>query len=195
MSRVLVIVAALVAAVSLGACSSNAPQVDQTVEEQQTEQDSTVEETPEESQDPAEPAPLADDDVVNEFITAYNAISGSPITEVEDGNIRTKFFAYSYGYYLELLHANDTDKITVTISETNENASAGVAGMRDVFCDVVRTIDPSVTADQASTFLDSLISGGVIADDQQIGTARVLFVPDAELSNGHSRGHIEVSAQ
>ena len=195
MPRVLAIIAALVAAISLGACSSNASQADQPVEEQQVEQDATVKETPEEPQDPVEPAPLADDEVVNEFITAYNAISGSPITEVEDGNIRTKFFAYSYGYYLELLHANDTDKITVTISETNENASAGVAGMRDVFCDVICTIDPSVAADQASTFLDSLISGGVIADDQQIGTARVLFVPDAELSNGHSRGPIEVSAQ
>ena len=67
---------------------------------------------------------LADDKVVNDFINNYNDISKSPLENIKKGNIKIKYFATSYGYYLELLHANDTDKINVTINQTNENSTS-----------------------------------------------------------------------
>lgn len=194
--RNIVLLASLVAAVSLSACSSNTQQPGRPAEKQATGQGSLESVTTEEgNQNQKEPEPIADDEIVNSFITSYNAISGSPITEVEDGNIRTKFYGSSYGYYLELSHANDTGKIYVSISQTDETAPAGVAGMRRVFRDMARAVDPSLTDDEIYSCFDGLLSGGVIAENQPLGSILVRFVPDVELSNGTSRGHIELAAQ
>lgn len=54
-----------------------------------------------------------------------------------------------------------------------------MSGMRDVFCDTICAIDPSVSADQASAFFDSLLAGDVLAEDQQLGSTKILFVPEA----------------
>lgn len=141
------------------------------------------------------PVVYAKDDVVNQFIISYNAITKSAFTEIKNGNIRTKYFAYSYGYYCELLNASDTNKICVTINETNDNAAMGVAGMRDIFHDIVITIDPSLSSDEVYRHFDNLIVRDNLEEDSILGSVLILFVPDRELSNGHSRGHIEIRAQ
>ena len=135
----------------------------------------------------------ADDDVVNAFIANYNGTSGSPFTDISKGNIKTKYYAYSYGYYCELLDSNATKKISVTITETNDNADVGVAGMRDVFRDVMKTIDSSLSDDDIYSYFDTMVAG-----KQSTGTlsnAEISFTPDVDLSSGHSRGHIEVGAK
>ena len=135
------------------------------------------------------------DSVVNEFIASYNAISASPIESTEQGNIRTKYFTYSYGYYLELLHANDTDKIVVKINETNENADVGVPGMRDVFHDAAKAIDPSLTDDDIYGFFDRACEDPANRGDQVLGSIAIFWSHDVDLSSGHSRGRIDLSAQ
>lgn len=137
----------------------------------------------------------AKDDVVNQFIADYNAKTQSEFTNIEKGNIKTKYFAESYGYYCELLNAADTDKICVKINETNENAEVGVSGMRDVFHDVVTTIDPSLTDEEVYACFDGLVAGEIFSDDVEFEKMTVIFMPDVELSAGHSRGHIEIKAK
>lgn len=133
--------------------------------------------------------------VVNEFISAYNSISASPIESVKQGNIVTKWFGSSYGYRLTMLHANDTSKIDVTIDETNENADAGVAGMRDVFHDCAKAIDPSLTDEDIYGFFDRAVEDPSGRGDQLFGSINVFWSPDVDLSSGHSRGYIRLSAQ
>ncbi|MCI7093902.1 MAG: hypothetical protein MR940_08975 [Lachnospiraceae bacterium] len=146
---------------------------------------------------------LADDSVVNDFIVSYNAISGSPFTDIEKGNIRTKYIAYSYTYYFELLHTDDTDKIDVTITETNDNADEGVKGMKSAFHDVALTINPSLSGEEVDAYFDNMVSGNLSYDDtthgnlsvnQQLDGIAVSYSPDLDLSRGHSRGHIEIIA-
>lgn len=136
----------------------------------------------------------ADDDVVNQFIIDYNTISGSNFSDIEKGNIRTKYYAFTYGYYCELLNANDTNKINIKIWETNDNADVGVVGMKDVFHDVAKAIEPSLSDNIIYSFFDDLINQGV-QQTSTLSTMEVLFSPDIDLSNGYSRGHIEVSAK
>lgn len=136
-----------------------------------------------------------EDTVVNDFINEYNAITSSPLTDISKGNIRTKFFAYSYGYYMELLNSNATNKISVTITETNENAEKGVAGMRDVFHDVAKAIDSSLSDEDIYGYFDDLTSGDYMKENDPFGTMLILYVPDKDLSSGHSRGHIGIDAQ
>lgn len=135
------------------------------------------------------------DEVVNNFITEYNKYSESQFENIKKGNIRTKYHASSYGYYFELLHANDTDKINVTIEETNETADIGVAGMRDAFYCVVKAIEPSLSDDEIYTYFDQQMSNEYMVTDDLFSTMLVSYFPDKELSSGHSRGHIEVKAQ
>lgn len=137
----------------------------------------------------------AEDEVVNQFIADYNAITQSEFTDISKGNIRTKYFAYSYGYYCELLNSNATNKINVTINETNENADIGVSGMRDIFHDVAITIDLSLSDEEVYAHFDELASSEYMKEGDVLGSMVILYVPDKELSSGHSRGHIEISAQ
>lgn len=135
------------------------------------------------------------DDVVNSFIMSYGKMSSSPIESISNGNIRTKYFGFSYGYYLEMLHANDTDKICVTISETNENADEGTAGMADVFRDVAVTIDPDLTDEEIASYFDSLNNGEYSSIGSRLGAIEIKYSPDVELGSSYDRGHIVLSAK
>lgn len=134
-----------------------------------------------------------EDEVVNAFIANYNAVSESPFEEITNGNIRTKFYAVSYGYYLELLHANDTDNMHIRITETNDTAEAGTQGMNNVFHDCIVAIDGTISDDEINEFFDNMASQEYKAEDS-IGEIAVKYSPDKELSSGHSRGYIEISA-
>lgn len=135
-----------------------------------------------------------DDRIINDFINSYNQNSNSPLENIKKGNIKIKYFASSYGYYLELLHANDTDKINVTINQTNENSESGVAGMKEVFHDIVKSIESSLSDDEIDNYFDNLMSNE-IKTGSNLGTLKIEYIPDKELSNGYSRGHIKVIAQ
>ena len=135
-----------------------------------------------------------DDRIINDFINSYNQNSNSPLENIKKGNIKIKYFASSYGYYLELLHANDTDKINVTINQTNENSESGVAGMKEVFHDIVKSIESSLSDDEIDNYFDNLMSNE-IKIGFNLGTLKIEYIPDNELINGYSRGHIKVIAQ
>lgn len=137
----------------------------------------------------------AEDDVVNEFIIHYNELSEEDFTDIRKGNIRTKYYAFSYGYYCELLNSNVTNKINVSISQTNDTAEAGVAGMRDIFRDVVKTIDSSLIDDEIYACFDQLIAEGHLKEGVELGSTTIMFAPDVQLSGGYTRGHISIDAQ
>ncbi|MFS9142911.1 hypothetical protein [Streptococcus mitis] len=156
--------------------------------------DETTESSKNESSVEKKTPKFADDKVVNDFINNYNDISNSPLENIKKGNIKIKYFATSYGYYLELLHANDTDKINVTINQTNENSSSGVAGMKEVFHDIVKSIETSLSDDEVNNYFDNLVLNETITDST-LGSLKINYVPDKELSYGNSRGHIKVIVQ
>ena len=135
-----------------------------------------------------------DDRIINDFINSYNQNSNSPLENIKKGNIKIKYFASSYGYYLEFLHANDTDKLNVTINKTNENSESGVAGLKEVFHDIVKSIESSLSDDEIDNYFDNLMSNE-IKTSSNLGTLKIEYIPDKELSNGYSRGHIKVIAQ
>ncbi|MBS5010521.1 MAG: hypothetical protein KHZ28_09475 [Streptococcus mitis] len=95
---------------------------------------------------------------------------------------------------MELLHANDTDKINVTINQINENSESGVAGMKEVFHDIVKSIESSLSDGEINNYFDNLVSNETLTDSK-LGSLKIELVSDKELSNGHSRGHIKVIAQ
>ena len=194
----------LITSILLGGCSvkkdiKNSSDIkSETTKEntKQEENEETTKDSPKKETENSEKTitKYVDDKVVNAFINDYNSISNSSLENIKKGNIKTKYFATSYGYYLELLHLNDTDKINITINQTNENSASGVTGMKEVFRDIVKSIEPSLTDDEINSYFDNLVSNEAITDSK-LASLIIKYVPDKELSYGHSRGHIKVIAQ
>lgn len=197
-NRLLGVLGTAILSMSLIGCNSAQPSVDQdlsaSLEATTDEASGTAQESTHDGSEENDETPMfSEDPVVNAFVEAYNRLSSSPFSELEKGNIRTKYHGTSHGYYFELLHAANTDMIHISISQTNETVNAGMTGMRDVFIDVTRAIDQSIDSESAGAFFDSLLAGDVIVEDTSLGNTVVTFVPDKELSSGRSRGHIEIS--
>ena len=194
----------LITSILLGGCSvkkdiKNSSDISSETTKENSKQEESAETTKDSSKKETENpektvTKYVDDKVVNAFINDYNSKSNSSLEDIKKGNIKTKYFATSYGYYLELLHANDTDKINVTINQTNENSASGVAGMKEVFRDIVKSIETSLTDDEINSYFDNLVSNESITDSN-LASLIIKYVPDKELSYGHSRGHIKVIAQ
>ena len=194
----------LIMSILLGGCSvkkdiKNSSDISSETTKENSKQEESAEATKDSSKKETENpektvTKYVDDKVVNAFINDYNSKSNSSLEDIKKGNIKTKYFATSYGYYLELLHANDTDKINVTINQTNENSTSGVAGMKEVFRDIVKSIETSLTDDEINSYFDNLVSNEAITDSN-LASLIIKYVPDKELSHGHSRGHIKVIAQ
>lgn len=132
----------------------------------------------------------ADDEVVNQFIIKYNKITMSPFSDIDKGNIKTKYYAHSYGYSCELLNSASTNKINVTIV-SNKSKGLDVAGMKDVFHDIVKAIDPSLSDEEIYNHFDELIEYGYLKEKDVLGSVIIDFVPDSN----HWRGHITIAAQ
>ena len=197
-NRLLGVLGTAILSMSLIGCNSAQPSVDQdlsaSLEATTDEASGTAQESTHDGSEENDETPMfSEDPVVNAFVEAYNRLSSSPFSELEKGNIRTKYHGTSHGYYFELLHAANTDMIHISISQTNETVNAGMTGMRDVFIDVTRAIDQSIDSESAGAFFDSLLAGDVIVEDTSLGNTVVTFVPDKELSSARSRGHIEIS--
>ena len=160
--------------------------------ESQQERATTITESEKESDKKETEFMYASDEVVNKFITAYNKISKSPLEYIEKGNIRTKYFASSYGYSLEILNAADTEKIFVSIYVTANKVEEGVAGMREVFHDIVKVIDPNLSDDEIYVYFDNLVKNEYMVEDDSFGNIEITYIPEKKLSGGYSRGRIDL---
>lgn len=124
---------------------------------------------------------FAKDPVVDEFVVAYNAIAAHPFTELEVGNIRTKYFGASGGYEFEMLNANDTENILVTINTTPETLKADASAMATVFHDAVKAIDPSLSDEEIAAHFNSFITLEY-SGKQDLGKMEVEFHPTSAVN-------------
>lgn len=76
-----------------------------------------------------------------------------------------------------------------------KNTIEELLGMRDVFHDVAKAIDSSLSDEDIYGYFDDLTSGDYMEENDPFGTMLILYVPDKDLSSGHSRGHIGIDAQ
>lgn len=187
--KVIIAIAVLILTGIIGSFGSKKTDNIDTEKLKQSENNITAEETKEKNYQEK----FADDEIVNDFIISYNKISASPFTDIEKGNIKTKYHALSDGYWFELLNAANTNAISVTIEQTNETAEQGVKGMKTVFRNVVKTIDDSLSDQEINDFFDTIVNGYQV-ENQKLGKTKIGFSPDVELSNGYSHGHITVDA-
>ena len=137
----------------------------------------------------------AEDQVVNRFISEFNAQSAFEITDISKGNIRTKYFGSAYGRYLEMINANDAgaEAFCLTINGGQEDSEK--QSMYEVFREAVKVLDSSITDDMIDAAIsefnnkDVLIEGYVLSD-----CITITFVPIKELSYGKTSCRIDINA-
>lgn len=132
----------------------------------------------------------AKDNVINGFIKTFNESKDYGFEDIKETSKRNHYTAYLGGYYIDL--ENLSEKLRVSINETNDNYEADVNGMRDIFIDLVSVMDASIPSDEIISFIDGIISGSGNALNTQLGGLTISVYKNQELSNGLSRGHIQI---
>ena len=132
---------------------------------------------------PSQPT-YAKDSVVNRFITEFNDIPGFDLTDIRQGNIKTKYFAYANECYVEIINANDAyaEVFSVTINGGKEISDRD--RMFAVFKQVVKTLDKSVTDAQISSAIEYLESQQYMISNYKISESVIVetYVPILEVS-------------
>ena len=128
---------------------------------------------------------------VHRFVRDYNNISSSPIDGISEGNIRTKYYGYTYDRQIEMLDGDD-GALHITVRANYNHPE--MAEMRDVFHDVVATLDPTLSDDVIYDAYDRALEENLIVENVQLGTVTYTWTPTVELSSGPSFGRFEVSS-
>lgn len=126
----------------------------------------------------------ADDDVVNDFITRYNKITEYPFKDIRKGNISTKYFAISDGYYFELLNAADTNKMHIVINNKYGTKDKSMKGMKNVFHDAIKVLDEDSSEKKINSFFDELTSNKH-KQEVKFENVDIIYVKDFEGRAGH----------
>lgn len=157
--------------------------------------DTTDDSTTDTSDTETAPIVYAEDEVVNRFITEFNNNSVYEITDISKGNIRTKYFGYANGRYLEMINANGAGAEAFCLTINGGQEASDKQTMYEVFREAVKILEPSITDEMIDTALaefdnkDVLIEGYVLGD-----SITVTYIPTKELSYGKTSCRIDISA-
>lgn len=158
----------------------------------ETESDLTVDNV-EKEVEISDTAPIiAEDEIVNQFITEYNNYSDNDISEARKGNIRTKYFVDIQGHYVELISYSEGLSISITGGQNNEAKQS----MFNAFKEVLKVIDTTLTDEQINETVSYLINEEYMVSDYIISENVTLetYVPIKELSTGLTTCRLDLVA-
>lgn len=159
-----------------------------------SEKDVLADNTEQASNDVTSDSAFAEDAVVNRFIGEFNSNSRYEITGIIKGNIRTKYFGYANGRYLEMINANDAvaGAFCLTINGGQDNATK--LSMYEVFRDAIKILDSTIADDDIDAVLAEFDEKDVLVEGYQMGdNITITYVPTKELSYGKSSCRIDIS--
>ena len=137
----------------------------------------------------------AEDTVVNRFITEFNQNSAYEITDISKGNIRTKYFGYANGRYLEMINANGAAAEAFSLTINGGQETADKQTMYEVFREAVKVLDPAITDEMIDTALAEFDNRDVLIEGYTIGDGiTITYVPIKELSYGKTSCRIDILA-
>ncbi len=139
---------------------------------------------------------IVQDEVVNRFITEFNAKYDDEIVDVTKGNIRTKYYGYVQDTRLEMINANDAAAKAFSISIYGGKEEADCDAMFAVFKEVAKILEPGLTDEIIDTSVEELINGAVLCEGYRLGnTLDITYVPTKELSSGKNDCRVDILAK
>lgn len=136
----------------------------------------------------------ADDIVINNFIRDFKTVSNYEVTNVQKGNIRTKYFVNINGQYCQLLNATDSEANYFEIIINGGNQKDDVDKIVNVYKEVIKTLDSTIMESQINDTVSTYISSQNVSTTFNISdTITVTFYPSVSLSYGNSDCRIEIT--
>ena len=143
----------------------------------------------EESKDVLKENEFVKDDVVNKFIKDYNGISPYPISNISQGNIKTKFFGYSNNCYLEMI--NSTSSFNLSINGGND--SKDIDKILEVYKYSIKVFDETISDDQINKSIDDFKNSKYMIEDYSLTeNITILYKPVIEVSYGKTDCRIDI---
>ena len=142
------------------------------------------------------PNEYAEDDTVNRFITEYNDFSAYPMTDISQGNIRTKYFCYANDCRIEILNANKAaaERFYVTIDA--DNTEGNKEKIFVVFKDMIKALDTSLSDEQIDNVVTEFSNGGTYVEEFSLGDNIVVsYSPPLHMTLGKYIYRIEISVE
>lgn len=101
---------------------------------------------------------LADDLVVNEFIKSFKNNSTMELTDIEKGNISTKYFVHINGKYTELLNAtNQSANYFHIVINGNGNTKEEIENITKVYKEIVKVLDSTISDEKINETIEEHI--------------------------------------
>lgn len=120
----------------------------------------------------------ANDELVNKFISDYNASSEYPLKNIKQGNIRTKYHGTANGCWVEMINATKAgaEAFCVSISGVPDDNSQAVK----VFVEMVKILDPALTEEQINNATSELETYSALTDNFWGDYISITYVPQNE---------------
>ncbi len=135
----------------------------------------------------------AKDEVINHFISAFNEKSNYEITDIKQGNIRTKFYGKANGVGLEMINVDNYGDKWLSVSISGGKTPETIQAMFDVFSEVIKTVDNTMTEEEITSAVQSVQSITYLVENYEIGqNILITYVPSKELSYGPSDARIDM---
>ena len=134
-----------------------------------------------------------DDTVVNNFIKNFKAVSNYELTDIQKGNIRTKYFVNINGQYCQLLNAINAETNYFEIIINGENQENDIDKIVNVYKEVIKSLDSTITAAQINDTISKYITAKTTSTTFNINDKiTVNFYPSVSLSYGNTDCSIEI---
>ena len=105
---------------------------------------------------PVETYTYVQDKVVDKFIVAYNSSSPFEMTNIKQGNIRTKYFAFTNDCYIEMINATNNAAGSFSITINGGQKEADKDRMFEVFAEIVASLDPNLSEENIKNVVDDI---------------------------------------
>ncbi len=135
------------------------------------------------------------DDVVNEFISAFNEkYPESAITDAEQGNIKQKAYGHIDGVRVEMLNSYGAAAENYNMSVYGGNTDEATEAMFEAFEKVVTVLNPDLSDEQVNELMTYLTSQEYMVEDYEYEGLVITYVPSKELSYGKNDSRLDIAS-
>lgn len=134
----------------------------------------------------------AEDDLINEFIRNFKSTSSYELTDIEKGNIRTKYFAHINEQYCEFLNSTESLANCFNITIYGGNEEEDINKIISVYKELIKTLDSTIS----ETYINDAIMECIKhpSNNYKINDSiNIKLYPIVELSYGKSNCRIEIA--
>ncbi len=187
MKKTILLILSIIIVILLTSCSFSTSNNDASIVE---DNDTVTNSTNSSLKDKSEETIYASDEVINRFISDFNNNSQTKMTNIRQGNIRTKYLASANDCYVEMINSSNGLYISVNGGTTEESKQK----MFSVVIEMVRILEPSLSNEEIDGIITKISNEKYMVKNQNISQNVVIetYVPIVELSYGKSDCRVDL---